>query len=120
MPSLQDLADVLRDAYGTWGYPIILVGALLENTALLGLLLPGGALVRWGRAWKMWWIGPLSRTLMTDGRAAPIVLAPGPGLTGGLDARGGRCRRRGGGRSHEGYQGVGLGRDWSRCAWCVG
>ena len=48
MPWLQDLADVLRGAYGTWGYPIILVGALLENTALLGLVLPGGALVLLG------------------------------------------------------------------------
>lgn len=48
MSSLQNLADGLRDAYGTWGYLIILVGALLENTALLGLLLPGGALVLLG------------------------------------------------------------------------
>jgi membrane protein DedA with SNARE-associated domain len=48
MQWLQDVAHVLRSAYGTWGYPIILVGALLENTALLGLLLPGGALVLLG------------------------------------------------------------------------
>ncbi len=48
MTWLQDLADSLRGAYGTWGYLIILVGALLENTALLGLLLPGGALVLLG------------------------------------------------------------------------
>lgn len=48
MQWLQDVAHLLSDAYGTWGYPIILGGALLENTALLGLLLPGGALVLLG------------------------------------------------------------------------
>lgn len=48
MPWLQDLAEVLRGTYDTWGYPIILLGALLENTALLGLVLPGGALVLLG------------------------------------------------------------------------
>jgi membrane protein DedA with SNARE-associated domain len=48
MQWLQDLADALRGAYGTWGYPLILFGALVENTALLGLLLPGGTLVLLG------------------------------------------------------------------------
>jgi membrane protein DedA with SNARE-associated domain len=48
MPDLQSLADVLREAYGSWGYPIIVGGALLENTALLGLVLPGGSLVLLG------------------------------------------------------------------------
>jgi membrane protein DedA with SNARE-associated domain len=48
MPWLQELADGLRGAYGTWGYSIILVGALVENTALLGLVLPGGSLVLLG------------------------------------------------------------------------
>jgi membrane protein DedA with SNARE-associated domain len=43
-----DLMDMLRGAYGAWGYPIILAGALLENTALLGLVLPGGSLVLLG------------------------------------------------------------------------
>jgi len=43
-----NLMDLLRGAYGAWGYPIILAGALLENTALLGLVLPGGSLVLLG------------------------------------------------------------------------
>lgn len=30
-------------AFGTWGYPLVLAGAVLENTALLGLVLPGGS-----------------------------------------------------------------------------
>lgn len=48
VPDLQHLVDVLRAAYGTWGYPLVLIGALLENTALLGLVLPGGSLVLLG------------------------------------------------------------------------
>lgn len=40
--------DAVRGAYGTWGYPIVFVGALAENTALLGLILPGGTLVLLG------------------------------------------------------------------------
>lgn len=48
MPDLQHLIEVLRMAYATWGYPIVLLGALLENTALLGLVLPGGSLVLLG------------------------------------------------------------------------
>lgn len=48
MPDLHHLIDALRAAYDTWGYPLVLVGALLENTALLGLVLPGGSLVMLG------------------------------------------------------------------------
>jgi membrane protein DedA with SNARE-associated domain len=48
MPDLHHLLDALRTVYGAWGYPLVLVGALLENTALLGLLLPGGSLVLLG------------------------------------------------------------------------
>jgi len=48
MPDLHHVVDALRAAYGTWGYPLVLVGALLENTALLGLVLPGGSLVLLG------------------------------------------------------------------------
>jgi membrane protein DedA with SNARE-associated domain len=48
MPDLHDLLDGLRGAYDTYGYPLVFVGALLENTILLGLFLPGGTLVLLG------------------------------------------------------------------------
>src|SRR5919201_3291630 len=48
MPDLAHMIDALRAAYDTWGYPLVLLGALLENTALLGLVLPGGSLVLLG------------------------------------------------------------------------
>jgi membrane protein DedA with SNARE-associated domain len=48
MPDLSHVVDALRAAYDTWGYPLVLLGALLENTALLGLVLPGGSLVLLG------------------------------------------------------------------------
>lgn len=44
----QALLDTVRDAYTTWGYPIVFMSAMLENTALLGLVLPGGALIMLG------------------------------------------------------------------------
>jgi len=45
LPDLHQIFEMLRGAYDTWGYPLVLIGALLENTALLGLILPGGSLV---------------------------------------------------------------------------
>jgi membrane protein DedA with SNARE-associated domain len=48
MPDLHLLLDELRHAYETWGYPIVFLGAMLENTILLGLILPGGTLVMLG------------------------------------------------------------------------
>jgi membrane-associated protein len=45
MLDTQELLNALKDAYAAWGYPIVFLGSLLENTVLLGLLLPGGALV---------------------------------------------------------------------------
>src|SRR5918911_1280458 len=48
MPDLSQVIDALRAAYDSWGYPLVLLGALLENTALLGLVLPGGSLVLLG------------------------------------------------------------------------
>ncbi|MEO7002950.1 MAG: DedA family protein [Ktedonobacterales bacterium] len=40
--------DALESLYGDYGYLIVLLGALCENTALLGLLLPGGTLALLG------------------------------------------------------------------------
>lgn len=45
MPDTHALIEAMESAYATWGYPIVLLGAMLENTILLGLLLPGGTLV---------------------------------------------------------------------------
>jgi membrane protein DedA with SNARE-associated domain len=45
MLDTQALIDAMESAYATWGYPIVFLGAMLENTILLGLLLPGGTLV---------------------------------------------------------------------------
>jgi membrane protein DedA with SNARE-associated domain len=48
VPDVHALLDGLRNAYEVWGYPIVFLGAILENTVLLGLVLPGGTLVMLG------------------------------------------------------------------------
>jgi membrane protein DedA with SNARE-associated domain len=45
---MTEIIDFLKQYYTTWGYLIVLVGAYLENTALLGLILPGGTLILLG------------------------------------------------------------------------
>jgi membrane protein DedA with SNARE-associated domain len=45
---LEHLIDLLRDLYDQYGYLIVFLGALGENTALLGLALPGGTLALLG------------------------------------------------------------------------
>lgn len=45
---IQNLIDLLRDLYDQYGYLIVFLGALGENTALLGLALPGGTLALLG------------------------------------------------------------------------
>ena len=51
MPDTHALIDGMQSAYATWGYPIVFLGAMLENTILLGFLLPGGTLVVLGAAY---------------------------------------------------------------------
>ena len=34
MPDLHHVVDALRAVYGAWGYPLVLLGALLENTSM--------------------------------------------------------------------------------------
>jgi membrane protein DedA with SNARE-associated domain len=45
---LEHLIDLLRDLYDQYGYLIVFLGTLGENTALLGLALPGGTLALLG------------------------------------------------------------------------
>ncbi|HEX8730479.1 MAG TPA: VTT domain-containing protein [Ktedonobacterales bacterium] len=54
MLALDSWLDSLAALYDTWGYLIVFFGALFENTALLGLLLPGGTLALLGAfyAWQ--------------------------------------------------------------------
>jgi membrane-associated protein len=45
---IENLIDLLRGLYDEYGYLIVFLGALGENTALLGLVLPGGTLALLG------------------------------------------------------------------------
>jgi membrane protein DedA with SNARE-associated domain len=45
---LEHLIDLLGDLYDQYGYLIVFLGALGENTALVGLALPGGTLALLG------------------------------------------------------------------------
>lgn len=59
---LRDWLDALQHLYGLYGYPLVFFGALGENTALLGLLLPGSTLALLGGfyarqgALDLWWV----------------------------------------------------------------
>ena len=46
--NMESWLDALAALYDTYGYLIVFFGALFENTALLGLLLPGGTLALLG------------------------------------------------------------------------
>ncbi len=48
MGSLENWIAVVGSWYASYGYPLVFVGALGENTALLGLILPGGTLAALG------------------------------------------------------------------------
>jgi membrane protein DedA with SNARE-associated domain len=48
MPDIHTILEAVRGAYAVWGYPIVFLGAAIENTVLLGLVLPGGTLVMLG------------------------------------------------------------------------
>jgi membrane-associated protein len=48
MWSLEDWIAALGSWYDTYGYALVFCGALAENTALLGLILPGGTLAALG------------------------------------------------------------------------
>jgi len=46
--SIKEWIAIVGEWYGTYGYLLVFAGALAENTALLGLLLPGGTLAALG------------------------------------------------------------------------
>ncbi|HET9921840.1 MAG TPA: DedA family protein [Ktedonobacteraceae bacterium] len=48
MLQIQDWIDLLAGLYDQYGYWLVFLGSLGENTALLGLLLPGGTLALLG------------------------------------------------------------------------
>jgi membrane-associated protein len=45
---IHNLINLLRDLYDQYGYLIVFLGALGENTAVLGLVMPGGTLALLG------------------------------------------------------------------------
>lgn len=48
MGRVEDWIALVGSWYATFGYPLVFAGALGENTALLGLILPGGTLAALG------------------------------------------------------------------------
>ena len=58
---MRDLIEHLGQYYATYGYMLVLLGAYFENTAILGLLLPGGSFVVAGAVYAqrgdLWLIG---------------------------------------------------------------
>ncbi|HEY7833961.1 MAG TPA: DedA family protein [Ktedonobacterales bacterium] len=66
MLDLSGWLDALRQVYDQAGYPLVFLGTLGENTALLGLLLPGSTLAVLGGfyarqgALNLWWVLPLA------------------------------------------------------------
>jgi membrane protein DedA with SNARE-associated domain len=48
LPSLSEWIDLLGGFYDSWGYPLVLIAAALENTFLLTIIVPGGTMVLLG------------------------------------------------------------------------
>jgi membrane protein DedA with SNARE-associated domain len=107
MPDLQALGDALRLAYHDWGYLIILLSALLENTALLGFVLPGGSMLLLGAVYAQQgmlylplvvlcgWVGMVLGTSLDYalGRWGLQVLLRRSRLSGRLDPKLGEAER---------------------------
>lgn len=45
---IQDLLDLLKTFYDQYGYAVVFLSSLLENTAIVGFLMPGNSLVLLG------------------------------------------------------------------------
>jgi membrane protein DedA with SNARE-associated domain len=48
LPSLSEWIEMLGHLYGSFGYPLVLLGAALENTFLVTFVFPGGTMVLLG------------------------------------------------------------------------
>jgi membrane protein DedA with SNARE-associated domain len=48
LPSLSEWIEILGGFYGSFGYPLVLLGAALENTFLVTFIFPGGTMVLLG------------------------------------------------------------------------
>lgn len=48
MPDFNQIIDFLKQYYSTYGYFFVSAGAFLENTAVVGLIFPGGTMVLLG------------------------------------------------------------------------
>jgi undecaprenyl-diphosphatase len=48
LPSLSEWIEMLGHLYGSFGYPLVLLGAALENTFLITIFFPGGTMVLLG------------------------------------------------------------------------
>ncbi|HEX2910632.1 MAG TPA: DedA family protein [Chloroflexia bacterium] len=48
MDFINNVLEIVKQQYSSYGYLIVFLGAYLENTVLLGLILPGGSLVLLG------------------------------------------------------------------------
>jgi hypothetical protein len=104
MPDPQQIMETFRAAYSTWGYPLVLLGALLENTALLGLVLPGGSVVLlgaitpsgapWPCPWCLCWAvaghGAGDEPGLCPGSLGPTLYAGADALDGAAGAEAGR------------------------------
>jgi membrane protein DedA with SNARE-associated domain len=59
---VNDIVEFAKQQYNNYGYWIVFLGALLENTIILGLFLPGGTLVILGAVnastgtLSIWWV----------------------------------------------------------------
>lgn len=62
LPTVREVIDLVEGLYAAFGYPIVLVAAMLENTLLVGVFFPGGTMVFLGGVYAR--LGHLSLPLV--------------------------------------------------------
>src|SRR5689334_2355030 len=50
MPDLGQIIELIKSQYASYGYLIVLIAAYMENTILLGIVLPGSSMLILGAA----------------------------------------------------------------------